>query len=231
MWSMDHTVPPAPVDGTDPAIFSLRDLSSGFQILWSAVADVGAGPVIERLERCFEIHGAPLVLKSDSGSAFTSEAMASFLGDWRVTHLLSPPRWPQYNGAIEASIRWRKVRTEEEASEAGRPGRWTSDDMEKARLGANTAVRRRKGVAQDLWLARSPVDPETREAFAATVRTEELAALKENNFAYNRALTARQRRDVHRDAIRRALVAHGFLCFTRRSVPLPINFTIKDRAG
>ena len=47
-----------------------------------------------------------------------------FLLSWGVKHILSPPRRPQYNGGIEASNRWMKVGTEQEAEAAGRAGGW-----------------------------------------------------------------------------------------------------------
>lgn len=231
VWAMDHAVPPEPVDGTSSAVFALRDLSSGFQIQWRAVEDMGVGPVIACLKECFETWGAPLVLKSDNGSAFISEAMEDFLRRSGVRQLLSPPRRPQYNGAVEASNRWLKAGTEREAFETGRHCSWTSEDMEKAKDSANNARRRRGGVAQNVWLARDPVTQETRSAFAATVRADEIAVLQERGLERAQELTPRQRRAVNRDSIRRALVAHGILCFKRRSVPLPIKSMIMDKAS
>jgi transposase InsO family protein len=231
VWAMDHAVPPEPVDGVCPAAFALRDLSSGFQLQWRAVEGMEVGPVITCLKESFETLGAPLVLKSDNGSAFISGAMEDFLRSWGVRQLLSPPRRPQYNGAVEASNRWLKAGTEREAFQVGRLGSWTSEDMDKAKDSANNARRRRGGVARNVWLARDRVTPESRSAFAATVGAEEIAALQERGLERAQELTTRQRRAVHRDSIRRALVAHGILCFKRRSIPLPIKSMIVDKAS
>lgn len=231
VWAMDHAVPPEAIDGIEPGIFSLRDLSSGYQILWVPAKGFGAEEVIAWLERCFRLWGPPLALKSDSGSAFIAEALAEFLRRSGVKHILSPPRRPQYNGSIEASVRWMKARTEQVALAAGRSGAWRREDMERARKVANTARRRQKGAAEETWLKRSPITPETRAAFAETIERENLAALAERGLAPGVELRALERRAVNRDAIRRALVAHGILHFKRRLIPHPIKSTIVDKAS
>ena len=231
VWAMDHAVPPGRVDGVCPAVFALRDLSSGFQLQWRAVESMEVGPVIACLKESFETWGAPLVLKSDNGSAFLSGEMEDFLRRSGVKQLLSPPRRPQYNGSVEASNRWLRAATEREAFEMGRHGSWTSDDMQTAKDSVNNARRRRGGVARHTWLTRDPITQETRSAFATSLRAEELAALLERGLERAHELTARQRRAVHRDSIRRALVAHGILCFKRRSIPLPITSAKMDKAS
>src|SRR5262245_8223962 len=37
VWAMDHAVPPGPIDGRFEAVLSVRDLSSGKQLLWQPV--------------------------------------------------------------------------------------------------------------------------------------------------------------------------------------------------
>jgi hypothetical protein len=181
------------------------------------------GPVLDCLEECFKTWGAPLVLKSDNESAFSSEVMEQFLRRKGVRHLLSPPRRPQYNGEVEASIRWLKARTEEEAFQAGRHGSWASEEMQKAKHSANTARRRRGGAAHDAWLARDPIAEETRSAFAATVRAEEIAALKRARSHLrpepHHPPTAAGPSRFDPPGARRA--RHSL--FQRRSVPLPLN--------
>jgi transposase InsO family protein len=231
VWAMDHAVPQEAVDGTYPAIFALRDLSSGYQILWEPVEDAGAERVISWLQWCFERLGAPLVLKSDSGPAFIAHVLEEFLHERGVKHILSPPRRPQYNGSVEASIRWMKVRTELEAEAAGHGGAWRREDMDRARLRANTAERRRKGRAEERWLARGSIGDGLRAAFDATVAREEQAALLERGLPPPKCLPVLLRRAVSRDAIRRALVAHDLLHFKRRRDPQPIKHTIVDKCG
>jgi hypothetical protein len=231
VWAMDHAVPPEAVDGTYPAVFALRDLSSGYQILWEPVEDAGAEWVISWLQWCFDRLGAPLVLKSDSGPAFIADVLEQFLRERGVKHILSPPRRPQYNGSVEASIRWMKVRTELEAVAAGRCGAWRREDMDRARLRANTAGRRRKGKAEEHWQARGPIGEDLRAAFGATVASEELVALAERGLPAGQALPTLLRRAVSRDAIRRALVAHDMLPFRRRLHAGTIKQTRVDKCG
>jgi transposase InsO family protein len=50
----------------------------------------------------FSTHGPPLVLKTDNGSLFVAEPFEELLKQWQVLALLSPPRTPRYNGAVEA---------------------------------------------------------------------------------------------------------------------------------
>ena len=82
-------------------------------------------------------HGAPLVLKSDNGSAFVASAFEALLAGLRVWQLLSPPRLPSYNGSCEAGIGSMKARTHHQATRLGRAGEWTCDDAEAARQQAN----------------------------------------------------------------------------------------------
>lgn len=231
VWAMDHAVAPGPKGERKGRILAVRDLGSGYQILWLLVEDETARVVIGALKRCFEVCGAPLVLKSDSGPAFISRVMAGFLRSCEVKHILSPPRRPQYNGSVEASIRWLKVRTEREARAAGRPGAWRREDMERARREANAALRRRVGVAEELWLAREPIGEDVRRAFTATVAREELAVLSERGLGAGDDLPVLLRRAVSRQAIRRALVAHGILHIERRLDPPPINTMTEDNAA
>lgn len=70
VWAMDHTDPPSPVDGSKRAVLSVRDLSSGAQILWKEELGPRASEVARDLESRFESFGAPLVVKVDNGSAF-----------------------------------------------------------------------------------------------------------------------------------------------------------------
>ena len=114
---------------------------------------------------------------------------------------------------------------------AGRGGAWRREDMERARLRANTAERRRNEAADECWLARGPIGEDLRAAFGATVAREELVALAERGLPAGQALPTLLRRAVSRDAIRRALVAHDMLHFKRRLHPQPIKNTIADKCG
>ena len=116
VWAIDFAEPPLSVDGRFDRLLAVRDLASGMQLLWLPVADETARTAIAGLEALFRQHGAPLVLKSDNGSAFIAGAFAKFLVRWRVWHLRSPPECPEYNGACEAGIGSMKTRTYHEAA-------------------------------------------------------------------------------------------------------------------
>ena len=97
-------------------------------MLWRPVADATATTVREALTSLFVNHGAPLVLKSDNGSAFIAEHLRQMTANFQVKMLFSPAHTPSYNGSIEASIGSLTTRTEQHAARHGRPGLWTWDD-------------------------------------------------------------------------------------------------------
>jgi transposase InsO family protein len=172
VWAMDHSYPPAPIDGFYTRIFALRDLASGYQLGWDAVPDESAEHVVGILVTLFVLYGPPLVIKADNGSPFISQAVRELLAFWAVALLLSPPRRPQYNGSVEAANGPMKTRTEHQAVLAGRPGIWTSDDLAVARDQANQLLRPRGPhgpTPHDLWQRRPPINDQHRRRFAAAV--------------------------------------------------------------
>ncbi len=100
IWAMDHVVPPNPIDGTQKAAFSLRDL--GTQLAWQPVPDQSASPTAAALKSLIEMHGPPLVIKSDNGSAFKDVDLQRLLDEYAITWLPSPPWMPHYNRACAA---------------------------------------------------------------------------------------------------------------------------------
>lgn len=207
VWAIDFAEPPAPVEGCYPHLLAVRDLASGQQLAWLPVADETAETVAAALQALFREHGAPLVLKSDNGSAFIAEELTAVLAAWGVWQLRSPPEWPQYNGACEAGIGSMKTRTHHQAAAAGRPGEWACDDAEAARRQANETARPWGAggpTPEDAWGQRRPITPEERAAFAATVRQAQQQA---------RGGTAA----IDRAAISQALEKYGLLTFDRRA--------------
>jgi hypothetical protein len=267
---------------------AVRDLASGQQLLWLPVAEATAATTVAALLWLFTLHGAPLVLKMDNGAPFVAGATRALLGQWQVVPLYSPPRRPQYNGAVEAGIGALKARTHYQAARGGHPGQWTLADTEAARQEANTLGRpwgARGPTPAERWQGRQRLSAVERGAFAATVaRLEDEAARAaaaaaaaapggappaagERPAAAERAPAAEpaaaegpsperagsagaapgrdearaeqpsgadsggreggrpsaERAAAQRQAISRALVAHGYLLFTRRRIPLPIT--------
>jgi transposase InsO family protein len=219
VWAMDFTKAPRSIDGIYPYILAVRDLASHQQLLWLPVLDMTADTTIEALWMLFVLHGAPLVLKADNGSAFIADATADFLFPFGVNLLFSPPYTPGYNGSIEAGIGSLKTRTERHATRAGHPGYWTSDDVAAAQSEANATARPQGETGptpNELWPTRRSITPEERRLFQQTVqrRREELGLQGE--------LSSKEERRMQREAIRRALVERDILLFSRRRIPLPI---------
>jgi transposase InsO family protein len=214
---MDFAEVPFPIDGQYPYLFAVRDLASGCQLLWLPVKAEIAAVTIDALTCLFTIHGPPLVLKSDNGSAFIAHETARLLDQWQVCALFSPPQLPAYNGACEAGIGSLKTRTYYQALQHGHPGHWTSDDVEAARQEANELARPRgpKGPSPaQAWQERRPIHPDERSEFRALVhqQTEDLR-LREGLLPMA-DLDHPARAAITRQAIRRSLVASGLLFFT-----------------
>ena len=285
VWAADYAEPPLPLEEGYTDLLAVRDLASGQQLLWLPVAAATAATTTAALLWLFTLYGAPLVLKMDNGSPFVAAATRALLAQWQVVPLYSPPRRPQYNGAIEAGIGALKARTHYQAARVGHPGQWTLADADMAREEANTLGRpwgARGPTPAERWDDRRPLTAAERSAFAATVACLEEEAARatapdgaaagvapvapERPRAAERAPTAgaegpnqdapraagaapcAEEAGAHRQsgaesageegwrpsaewaaaqrqAISRALVAHGYLLFTRRRIPLPITRT------
>jgi transposase InsO family protein len=221
VWAMDYTDPPLPIDGVYPAILAVRDLGSARTLLSLPAEGKTASVARSALKALFLEHGPPLVLKSDRGSHFTAEVVQDALAGANVLPLWSPVRTPSYNGSAEAGIGALKTRIHHEAARHGRPGEWTCDDVEAARLLAEETARPwgAKGpTPREAWTARVPLSDKERQDFQDTVQKLE-----------SDRLGSGEPETIERDAIRRALVAHGFLSIRRRLVRLPIAAALRDR--
>jgi transposase InsO family protein len=222
VWAMDFTQVHHPVDNIYPYVFAVRDLASGMILAWQPVADMTSQAALMELEVLFTIHGAPLVLKSDNGSAFLAEASKRFLATWQVWPLYSPPGTPGYNGAIEATIGSLKTRTQYAAYLAGHPGRWTIADLNRARSGANE-IARPQGIRgqspQEAWRLRHPPTRSEREAFAAHVRRLEAELRTQEHVEQDAALDHYEHAALHRRVLTQVLVECRLLTITRRPIP------------
>ena len=224
VWAMDHADPPAAIDGTCDVIFAVRDLASGMQLAWDAALDATAEATLTPLESLFRHHGAPLVLKSDNGSAFISERTRRLLDQYGVVHLFSPPALPSYNGSCEAGIGSMKTRTAHHAGLLGFPEQWTSDDLEAGRRQANEVHRKKHDAptAAERWNQRTTIDVTERQTFRDAIdryRVARIASLMQKNSC----TTANEAATIERIAIRQALVELGMLTLKRRSITPPIK--------
>jgi len=112
-----------------------------------AVRDQTARPATVGLEALFAEHGAPLVLKSDNGSAFKDKDMLKLLAEHDIVWLPSPPRTPWYNGGCEAGNHSMRIRTDHFAERAGG---WTSECLAAdSRHGNKMARPKRPAIMAD----------------------------------------------------------------------------------
>ncbi|MFH1724745.1 MAG: DDE-type integrase/transposase/recombinase [Elusimicrobiota bacterium] len=234
VWAVDYTDPPAPVDGAYRDILLVRDLASGKQLLALPVPRESGWATARALESLFFQHGAPLVLKSDNGSTLTARIVQELLADYQVLPLLSPPEFPQFNGACEAGIGSLKTRAHHLAARNARPAQWTCDDVEGARLMANETARPKghHGPTPDqMWAARQTILADERDVFRYTMETHLEAretetrqrAKDEPCSPTTSSDNVRERAASVRSAIRHALEAHGYLVTRRRRIPLPVK--------
>jgi transposase InsO family protein len=233
VWAMDHSEPGSvghhvpmvgmvgAIDDRWPHLFAVRDLASGCQLGWLPVLDETAQTTIEVLERLFLEYGPPLVLKADNGSGFISEAMGCFLDRWEVLPLFSPPYTPEYNGGIEAGNHAMKTRTDDEAARQGRNGHWTADDAEAARRMANEVFYPHGPLGptrQECFRTSPRISLEARAAFGRTVERERTEERLKQGYPLDTDLGHAAQAQIDRAAISRALVEHGYLTFTQRSI-------------
>jgi transposase InsO family protein len=218
VWAMDFSKAPYLIDGVCMYLFAVRDLASHYQIAWIPVPDLRAETVLPLLEQLFQEHGAPLVLKSDNGSAFIADQLTEFLAANQVSQLFSPAGRPQYNGALERSNGVLKTYTGLHAIREGHPFRWTSDDVEHARQLANTISRPwgPKGPTPDeAWQNRQPVTAQQRGEFFRSVQAQLPQAAEDQGLPAVTSLTPAQNRMVTRMAIERVLEQSGHLTMKR----------------
>jgi putative transposase len=229
---MDFAEAPRPIDGLDGYLLAVRDLASGQQLLWRPAPAATAEVVIGELAALFAAHGPPLVLKTDNGSAFGADAWLDFLKQHGVLALFSPPGTPRYNGAIEAGIGSLKARTQTHALRQGRAQHWSADDVAAAQAEANASARPQGPAGptpEQRWALRPTLSPDQRLLFQAAVERHRQEALRQQDLPTHDRLETYEARAIDRQAIRRALVEHGYLLFARRRIPLP--FSKRKKAG
>src|SRR5262249_30597438 len=233
VWAADFAEPSRygtalslpPIAGLYPYLLAVRDLASGSLVAWQPLPALTEGGTSPALARLFALHGAPLILKIDNGSAFRAEEFQEFLDGSGVMPLYSPPSCPGYNGAIEAAIGSLKKRTEEQARERGHAERWVLADLSAAQTIANASHPRRLNgrTPTAVWESRTAIDPLERVVFTLTVERQRFQARAERGIAQEESLDHWRHSAVDRQAIERALVEHGHLLFTRRRIPLTIR--------
>jgi transposase InsO family protein len=234
VWAIDFAEAPAAIDGAYPYLLAVRDLASGQQLLWQPVREANALAAASALASLFLIHGPPLVLKSDNGSAFGAAPILTLLTNFGVLPLFSPPNTPSYNGAIEAGIGSLKTRTDDHAARHNRPGAWSWDDVTAAQLEANATARPNgpnEPTPAQSWAGRARPLTIDREQFHLAVEHHRSTTRCERHLTNEPTLDVMTQRSIDRVAIRRALVEHGVLVFSRRRIlpPIPKSKADTDR--
>jgi transposase InsO family protein len=232
VWAADFSTPPAPIDGTYPRLFNVRDLASGRQIASLPVGDETAETARRVLEVLIRSDGVPLVLKVDNGSAFISDELRAWARKNGIHLLYSPPKTPEYNGAVEAGTGGINTRAFHHACRHDRPWEWTCDDVEAARLQANETARpkgRRGPTPDESWAGRQPLRQAEREAFGQLYRRLLEAERRERGIPAGRVLPRAQQAILDRLALARALVDSGFLLVRRRRLSPPNRRRRADR--
>ena len=222
-WAIDHSESPADIDGSShTAILAIRDLAGGYQIAWLPVIDQTATETVSVLRSIFDLYGAPLVIKSDNGSAFKSELFANLLEAWDCQHLRSPARTLRYNGSCEAEIGAMKVRTRHYAERRGAAHEWTCDDLNAARRQANHIHRSETDpyrAAAERWSERETIIPAQRTTLANLIQEHGNVLMtrstEKNNCTRSRA--------IERQALSQALVSMGLLSVSWRRIHPPLN--------
>ena len=87
VWAADFTEPSRyglaptlpPIAGLYPYVLAVRDLASGCMLAWQALPAMTEQVARAALGRLFALHGAPLILKVDNGSAFRAALLQAFL--------------------------------------------------------------------------------------------------------------------------------------------------------
>ena len=170
----------------------------------------------------FARHGAPLVLKADNGSAYTAQPTRDFLDHHRVVLLLSPPYYPQYNGACEAGNGTIKRLTHDIAVRHDRPHAWSLDDVEAGRLLANRRITDRTQVhtPEQRFADRLPIPADDRIRLRDAIAAATQRRLAEHDVASEDQLPKITIDALHRQAITDALTGLGIITIRCRPIRL-----------
>lgn len=214
VWAMDCSAPPCPIDGRYGAIVHVRDLASRYYLAAMPVVRATARTVCDVLRHVTTRSAPPLVLKVDNGSPFGSGLLQRWAQRTGTLLLYSPPGYPAYNGSIEASIGALTARTHELAASNGHPERWTTEDLEAARMAANimpTSAQSSDTPARQ-WQRATPTTRAERRRFLQRYR-HHLAMLSSRAGVAVDSAT----RGLRRTAMVRTLDQLGYVSMRRRA--------------
>ncbi len=232
VWACDFTKPKAKLPGKNRLLFVVRDLASGYRLAAVPCKGERAQVACDTLRALFAAHGAPLVLKHDNGPGFRAHATQRLLEEHEVQSLASPVYRPQYNGSVERSLGWTKVRTEHLAQLAGHAGVWTQENIEQARAQANATLRpwgARGPTPHAAFHGRRPITPDERQAFKETMHALLQQELMTRMDERGRIITSTPYEVMRRRSIMRALITCGYLKIRRGRNSTPVSMASPDR--
>lgn len=203
VWAIDGTWFDRPVDGHGRRALVVVELHSRRTLCVQAVPGERAAAAITCLRRLIALHGAPLVLKADNGSAFVANCVARFCRRHGITLMHSPVRRPRWNGTCEVSGRWAKHRAEAHAQARGAAA--------LCQLDLDAAV---------TFIDSMPrIDDELRHRFLGVVAEQMVVVAAEQGLAVYDGLRDHHRRSLGRVAAQRALQLCHILTITGREYP------------
>jgi transposase InsO family protein len=226
VWAMDFSHPPLPVDGIFPRLLPTRDLPSGNMLEVLPAPGEDARTACDLLRALIRRHGAPLVVKTDNGPAFRSDAFNALLQEHGILALRSPPYTPAYNGAIETGNGTLKTHAHYASARHDRPGEWTCDDVEEARRRGNAYSRpygRGAGSPDEVWGDRIRIGEARRRHFLAVYEEEVEREKKRRGVLPLVGPTPQEEDSINRFAISKALRRCGYLLIRRRRIAPPIH--------
>jgi transposase InsO family protein len=226
VWAADFGHPPVPIDDLFPHFLPVRDLASGSSLLALPALTEDSPLVCQAFRALFRQYGAPLVMKIDNGPPFRADLTKALLREFHVQVLYSPPCTPEYNGAAETGVGSLKTFAHYESARHDRPGEWTCDDLEAARLRGNQIGHPfgRSGLTPDeAWARRTPVTDEERRLFAGECDRQREKEKTARGLLPLLPLSAEEQNSVDRVAIGRALIELGYLTIRRRRISPPIS--------
>jgi transposase InsO family protein len=218
VWAMDFTEPPNPMEEIFEQILLVEDLASGLPIDVTCLPGKTSRVVAAVLRNLFEQHGAPLVLKADNDSCFRSWRVRKVLEEWNVFLLLSPPRSPWYNGAVEHCIGDLKRFALYRALRDGRPSHWRCDDVSGASEFMRCVVRADGRTRKETFDERKSLTLDERIRFLCTYDRKERRARAKLGLDPYEKLGPGARSKVDRLALEWALVECGYLFFRSRRI-------------
>lgn len=224
-WAMDFTKARAKLKDGATHLLVVRDLASGNRLAIVPSHNERAEVVRETLERLFLLHGAPLVIKHDGGSAFKARVTKALLRRFGVLALRSPAYTPRYNGSCERDIGWAKVRIEQVAKIEGHPGMWPGATIERARELMNV-MWRPWGIAgptpAGAFKEGPRLTPGRRRAFRRLL-LQTIRSVRVTRTARLGRMPSRVERDaLRRKALQHALCEHNYLEIRRGRLSTPV---------